>query len=160
MNKNELSFLMDSITPKLWSFACALDPRESEPIKLVTDSYTVFLIKEKNFLLKEAYNLKNRDEKNSIRNYILKEMLKEIFELALKRIGTRRFGDISLREYSDFYSLKLKSRAVLFLKENLKMSSEEIQEIFLWKKHEVIESFYNATNELLKESGQSEEQRL
>jgi hypothetical protein len=53
MNKVQLIPLIDSLLPKVYGFAFSLLGDELQAEQAVIDAYTVFLMKEKDFLVKE-----------------------------------------------------------------------------------------------------------
>lgn len=149
MKKTELESLINSIIPKLYSFAYAMIQDEEQAEQLIVDSYSVFLVREKHFISEYEFNNSKKDTV-SIKRYLLLNMIREIFKLGTQRSSQlKSLKSVAHNEYDSFYKLNSTQRAVLLLKENLKFSIEVIQEALSIEKHQVIEQLYNSRHKLL-----------
>ncbi|MBT4791778.1 MAG: hypothetical protein HON90_09420 [Halobacteriovoraceae bacterium] len=150
MRKEELVSIIDSLLPRVYGLAFALMGDELEAEQVIIDAYTVYLMQDKDFLLKESFDSSDSKERSSIRRYLLKELFREVFELCQKRIpqlsGKNRKN---LLEFESFYRIGVNKRAVMYLKEIEKFQIEDLQEIFSMERHRVLELFHNAKHELL-----------
>lgn len=149
MKIDDLEILTSSLIPKLYSFAFAMINEESMAEQIVIDAYSVFLVKDKNFIENFKYE-DSKKEKVSIKRYLFINLLREVYEMSLKRkahskyLLKKRFD-----EYDAFYSLESQQKAVLFLKENFEFSIEMIQETLQLEKYQVVECLYNSRQRLL-----------
>jgi DNA-directed RNA polymerase specialized sigma24 family protein len=149
MKRNELDNLLNSIIPKLYSFAYAMIQDDEQAEQLIVDAYSVFLVKEKNFIIDFKYN-DNKKEKLSFKNYLLINLIGEIYGLGVKRNSEQKhLKRLDHGEFDSFYKLDVTQRSVLFLKENLKFSIELIQETLQIKKHQVLEQLYNSRHRII-----------
>jgi len=144
MRKDQLENILDSITPKLYGFCQALTRNQDEAEQMFIDAYTVFILKEKHFVAEMQVNLESKKERVSTKRYFLNEILKEIYELGRMRTPRNRFDNSAFMEYENFYDLNIQKRAVLYLKDAAGMSVEDIQEVFVMQRHQVIEILHNA----------------
>ena len=144
--------LVEPLLSKLFSFSMALFANEKLSYQTVIDAYTVYVMKEKRFLLKQLNQELSKKEKSSLRNFLKKELFKEIYDLSLKRLShsNSNFGKECSAEYASFYSLSTFKRAVIYLKLHEKLTLEQIQEVFGVQRFEVIENFYNGREEISK----------
>ena len=150
MRREEIISTIDSLIPKVYSFAFALMGDELQAEQAVIDAYTVYLMQDKDFLLDESYDANDTKERSLMRKYFLKELIREVYELSIKRIP-QLSGKLrrNLLEYEAFYRIALNKRALMYLKEVEKFSIEELQEIFSMERHSVVELFHNAKHELM-----------
>lgn len=149
MKKAQLQTLVNSLIPKLYSFAYALVPDELQAEQMVIDAYAVFLVKEKEFIASFKYK-EDKKEISILKKYIMSHMISELFEMGLKRSGSfKTLGKKEYGEYESFYQLKTNQRAILFLKETFKYSVEGIQELLKLEKYQVIETLYNGRQSIL-----------
>jgi hypothetical protein len=149
MNKVQLTSLIDSLLPKVYGFSFALLGDELQAEQAVIDAYTVFLMKEKSFLVNEEIDSESNKHRQGFKKYLLREMTREVYELSLKRISQLGGKRKTLLEYESFYSLNLNKRALLYLKEIGLYTVSDLQEIFGLERYQVIETYYNARHELL-----------
>ncbi|MFT6631390.1 MAG: hypothetical protein ACJAS4_001339 [Bacteriovoracaceae bacterium] len=152
MNKVQLIPLIDSLLPKVYGFAFSLLGDELQAEQAVIDAYTVFLMKEKDFLVKEEMDSDNNRHRQGLKKYLLREITREVYELSLKRISQLGGKRKSLLEFESFYSLNLNKRALLYLKEIGLYTVSDLQEIFSLERHQVIETYYNARFEILNDN--------
>tara|TARA_Y100000780_G_scaffold232595_1_gene268752 strand:+ start:54466 stop:54972 length:507 start_codon:yes stop_codon:yes gene_type:complete len=153
MNDGQFMTLIDSLIPGLYSFGYALIPDELEAEQLFVDAYSVFVIRESEYI--QEVELGDAKERAKVRRFVQAQICSDMVELAAKRtshlIGLfRKKGD----ELA-FYKLNLLQRAALYMKENMGMSSQALQEILALKKHQVTEVLYNG-KALLKELSNTE----
>jgi hypothetical protein len=150
MKKTELQSIVTPLIPKLYSFAYAMVPEEMLAEQLVMDAYAVFVVREKQFIKNFDYK-EDKKEKTAVKRYILSGILLDIYQLGVKRSAqvkySQRNKDFGL--YTPFYKLNSLQRAVIFLKENFKYSTQGIQEILNLEKLQVIEAIYNGRNLIL-----------
>ena len=156
MRKEEVITLIDSIIPKLYGFAFALVGDELQAEQLIVDAYTVYIMEDVNFLIGEDYIASNKTHRRNYRKYLLREIIGEIYELALKRIPqlaslhSKANRNSDYMEYESFYNLNINKRALLYLKEIAQFSIDEIQEIFAIERFQVLEIFHNSKHEIVK----------
>ncbi|MDP7320325.1 MAG: hypothetical protein QF441_06925 [Bacteriovoracaceae bacterium] len=147
MEKNDICQLMHTLLPKLYSFAYALGPDEVFAEQLIIDAYTLMIMKDEDIFLSEDYDLKNVYDRKILKKYLFKEMLSEMYELAMKR-EKPNWEHVSF-EYQSFYQLKPSQRALIFLKEKCELLIEDLQEVFTLQRFQVLENYHNAKSFLL-----------
>ncbi len=155
MKKEELLSIIDSQIPKFYGFSYALLGDELEAEQVIIDAYTVFLMKEKDFLTEEEGDFEDKHYRQSIKKYLLREMTREIYELSIKRFSKFHKNQKNLLEYNCFFEMNMNKRALIYLKEVGLYTVKDLQEIFTLERHQVIELFYNAKFELLNESNKA-----
>jgi hypothetical protein len=150
MKKTEFLKLIDPITDKLYSFAFAMVPDELQASQIVVDAFNVFFLREKDFL-------ESVDEDFMEKRVVIqfqKEIIKGIFE-SIYKLGIRRFAQLyslkeRLKDSSAFYrELDAQTRAILYLKEKMKMNYKEIKLITNLDRHVIIEKVYSARHTLV-----------
>jgi hypothetical protein len=142
MKKAEFLTIIDPLIPKFYSFAFALVPDELQAQQIVTDSFSVFFIREKDFI----QDLADDWEDKKVIKQFQKEMIKGFFEQIFK-LGVKRANQLfsASKNDSPFYSeLDSSSRGVLFLSRIMKMNTNEIKLVTDLDKHLVIEKIQNA----------------
>lgn len=161
MKKEEIIPLIDTIIPRVYSFAFALLGDELQSEQIVADAFTVFIMRDKEFLLKEEFQVEDKKQRKMILKYLSKEMTRGVYELSIKRIphlvGSYRKNQL---EFESFYQLSINKRAVMYLKEVGLYSIKELQEIFSLKRHQIIETYHNARHELLNNNSSSDEEMM
>ena len=153
MKDGQFMTLIDSLIPGLYSFGYALIPDELEAEQLVMDAYSVFVIREDEFI--HECELNESRERAKVKRFVQSQICSDMVELASKRAGHllslfRRKG-----EESAFYRLDLHQRSALYLKESLGMTVSMLQEVLVLEKHQVMEALYNGKM-LLNEKNTSE----
>ena len=149
MKTDELEYLLSSLIPKLYSFAFAMMQEESMAEQIIIDAYSVLVVKDREFIENYKYE-DTKKEKVSFKRYLFINLLREIFEMSLKRkTHSKYLIKRNFKEYNSFYSLDNQQKAVLFLKENFEFSIEMIQETLQLEKHQVVENLYNSRQKLL-----------
>ncbi|MEX1099669.1 MAG: hypothetical protein WEB87_04545 [Bacteriovoracaceae bacterium] len=141
MNKSELAPLVDSLIPGFYNFAYSLIPDELQSEQLVVDAYSVFLVRERDFLEESEYDASKRPK---FKKYIQNQMIIDILDLGAKRSAHLKSLIRGEREFKSFYQLELNQRAALSLKEHLKLGVQDLQEIFGFKKYQIVELLHNA----------------
>jgi hypothetical protein len=149
MKKSELEPLISSLLPKFFSFAFSLIPDELQAEQMVIDAYSVFLIREKDFIEELEYDPKSKREKSRFKKYLLKNLVADVYKLGIKRSSQLRHLNRENIDYQAYYQIEISQRAVIFMKDVLGFSIEDIQEILNMKKYQVIERLYNARNNLM-----------
>ncbi len=151
MQKNELDFLLEKITPKLFNFTYGLTGEELSAEQLILDSYTVFLMENKDFLSSQDYDSSDRLDRNRVTKFLYREMVREVFDLGVKRAHQYNLGGHELQnpEFKDYFQVSIKKRAVLFLKEVEGFTITELQEVFTLDRYQVVELYHNAKHEVL-----------
>jgi DNA-directed RNA polymerase specialized sigma24 family protein len=149
MRKEEVSNIIESLIPKLYGYAYALCASDSDAEQLITDAYTIFVIQESNNL--EKMDIDNTDQKSrlSLKKFFMIQMFQAMFELSAKRNELVKRRSQEEVEYEQFFKVSSVKRSTVFLKEVLELSVENIQEVYLMQRHQVIENLYNARTELL-----------
>lgn len=151
MKRSDLEKIIDSLFPRLYGFSSALTQDTDQASQTLVDAYTVFILREKNFIADMELNLENRAERVSAKRYFFNELLKEIFELAKMRRPDRKIDNSGFREYQNFYDLNLQRRAIIYLKDVEGLSIEDLQEVFVMQRHQVVELLHNSYYELVKD---------
>ena len=143
--------IANSLIPRLYNFAMVILSDDKKAQQLVLDAYTVYVMKEKRFLKKQLNTENSKKEMNSLKKFLRKELIKEIYDLGLKRLDHAHSKQVNYSkiEYREFFNLSLFKRSILFLKEKEGMSIDELQEVFVVQRYELIEAYYNSKNELL-----------
>jgi hypothetical protein len=160
MRKEHLEAMIDSITPKLYGFCTALTRSEEEAEQIFVDAYTVFILKEKYFVAEMQFDIDSKSDRISTKRYFLNEILKEIYELARLRAPKNRYDNSSFLEYESFYDLNIQKRAILYLKDVANMNVEDLQEIFVLQRHQIIELLHNSYFGLIKDTQNINEKNM
>ena len=149
MKISDVQKFTDKLLPKLFSFSYALAPDNEKARGLMEDAYAIFLIREKNYIEKAIYPKQKNEERLFIKFFLL-GIMHEIFNLSLKNLFKIKTIENSVgHEYKSFYSIELKQRAVLFLKEKFSFKIEYISSVTSLSKSEIIQSLYNSREILL-----------
>lgn len=148
MKKSELQPLIDVLIPKLFSFAYALVPDELQAVQIVIDAYSVFVIREKEHLEYLKYNVKSKKDKAQTLQYLFKSNLKEIYKLGTKRSFQLKNTIDEKQDLPQFYQVEISQRALLFLKYKLSFDLNDIQQVLMIQRHQVLEKLYNGNNSL------------
>lgn len=148
MNKAELASILENVLPKLFSFAYSLIPDELQAEQMVIDAYSVFIIREKEYIEEYKLDMVQKKERARFRRFLMKSLLQDIYKLGVKRAS--QLGDYTPeRNYQSYYQLGIPERAILYMKDILGLELEEIQEVMHMLKHQLIEKIYNARNDIL-----------
>lgn len=158
MRIEQFEILMETQLPKLFGLCSALTPNLKFAEQLFMDAYTVFVVEEKEFLATENFETTNQSERLSVKRYLFNSMSRQIIELASKK--SKYFEAVpnsKILEYKNFFELKNNHKAILFLKEKLKVDLKDLQEIFELQSYQVKEVFHNALHKLNENSVIQEE---
>lgn len=147
MESSELMLYMNQLLPRLYKFSFSLVGEETMAEQLILDGHTVFTMREKKLLLKEKFSKGKAGTR--FKKYLFRQLVAEIFELASQRINNNFIERENLLEYESFFKVQLRKRALIYLKEIENFKVEELQEVFLLQRHEVLEIYYNVSNEIL-----------
>lgn len=148
MDINETEQFTNLLMPRFFKFAYGLVPDGKIARELIADAYSVFIVKELEFV-KGTKLPKQRKAQSMIKRFFLMGILSEIYNLSQKKsFNIRGVIHQSRVEYKAFYSLSLHQRAVLILKERLNFTPEAIGQVMGIKKYQVIESLYNSREQL------------
>lgn len=148
MKKSELQPLIDVLIPKLFSFAYALVPDELQAQQIVIDAYSVFVIREKEYLETVNINMKSKKERAQFLHKISASILCEIYKLGQKRASQLSTIVDGKEGLPVFYNTELSQRALIFLKYKMNFSTENLQKVLRIQRHQVLEKLYNARNSL------------
>ncbi|MCO4754322.1 MAG: hypothetical protein KC478_07555 [Bacteriovoracaceae bacterium] len=158
MKKSEIAPLIDSLIPGLYSFGYGLIPDELQAEQLVVDAYSVFILREKEFILNYEHN--GPKQRSRVRKYIQNQILADMLDLGSKRASQLQGLFRTAMQQNHFYSLEFNQRAALCMKENLTLSTSDMQEVFALKKHQVCELIHHARNRLVHRSHSNEVEGL
>jgi hypothetical protein len=149
MRKEEVSNIIDSLIPKFFGYAYTLCADDSDAKQLVADAYTIFVIQESENLVGMSVDLTDHKSRISIKKVLMTQMFQAMFELAAKRneLIKERFQEQV--EFEQFFSMSAIKRSTMFLKEVYELSVENIQEIYIQQRHQVIENLHNSRSGLL-----------
>ena len=86
--------------------------------------------------------------------------MKEVYELARVRAPKNKMDNAKFREYEIFYDLNIQKRAMLYLKDVIGMKVEDIQEVFVMQRHQVLELLHNSYYGLVKDVSFFQESKL
>lgn len=144
--EEKINSIIDKFTPVIYSYAYALWPSEASCEQAIIDVMTVYQMKNRDSLEALAYKDTIKQRKK-----ILNDLFKDTYFLCKKRTQ-----DISLYlnqalNYKKFYELDILERSVLYLKEHLNLSLEELTFIHEDKKHRILEKIYQGRRFLLEE---------
>ena len=149
MKVSDLEKCVEALIPKLYSFSYILLPQREAAMSLITDAYASFITREKEFIAQ--LKISNSADQIKVKKFILHHLIMDIYQLAVHRlVDSQYLFSRSLVEFDVFYKLRMKDRAILFLKEKLGMKTEKIQKIFGLKKYQVLEVLHNARFLILK----------
>lgn len=144
MKKLELELLFESILSKLYGFSFILSNDNEVAEQLIVDAYTVFIMREKDFLSDMDIDTELGQDRVATKRYLYCELIREIFELALKRKNQFKLSSEDNLEFDNYFDLPIQKRAILYLKEIAKLDIVDLQEIFSLQRHQVLESLHNS----------------
>jgi hypothetical protein len=151
MKRMEFFQLAQPLTDKLYRLAYVLLPDDLQAEQLVIDGTNAYLIKEKNKLLSRELNFDNKKEVLLARRSVLKGIIKYINEIGVRR-SLQLMDQMRLNapgEFRAFYGLDPKVRMALTLRYDFQFTVEEIQDLMLIPRYEVIEKLHNGRYLLL-----------
>ena len=147
MRKAQINDVITKQIDRVYRFAFALTNDEKRASDLIVDATTIFLLSEKPFLEESHLDTDDRIEVTMFYKFVFKSLLARVYNLASKRETERSKGS----DNSAYLKLNIKQRAVVFMKENLSLSVEEIQDALGLKRYQVIELLYQGRHQLLKQ---------
>lgn len=151
MKKIELNSQLKILTPNLERFAYAMIPHESMALDLISDAYSVFLIKNADEIINDQIEDMSASELSFYRKKLGHKIMKEIYRLALKKGDALKSESGRVREYKSFYELDLRSRAYLILTNSFSYSDQDLKSFFECEAHDLTEYKHNAITCLLKD---------
>jgi hypothetical protein len=151
MKKEELNSQLKILIPNLEKFAYAMVPEESVALDLISDAYSVFLVKNADSIIKDEIEDLNSKELSFYRKKLSHHIMKEIYQLALKKGSMLKSEVNKVREFKSFYELDLRSRAFLILSHTFGYKDQALKSFFDCEAHDLIEYKHNATCGLLKD---------
>jgi len=144
MEIKEVEHFTHLLMPRLFKYAYALVPDGKKSRELIADAYSVFLVRELDFIKGTALP-EQRKAQATLKRFFLMGILQEIYTLALKKsFDIRKVLMDTSAEYKSFYELTTTQRSVVILKEKLRFTPEQISEVMGLKKYQVIECLYNS----------------
>jgi predicted DNA-binding protein (UPF0251 family) len=136
------------LMPRLYKYSYGLIPDGKSARELITDAYSVFTIRESEFILGTEMP-EQRKAQAMIKRFFLMGILEEIYQLSLKKtFDIRRVIHQANLEHQEFYNLSTTERSVLVLKERLNFTPEAIAQVMKIKKYQVVEALYNSRETL------------
>jgi hypothetical protein len=145
MKRKDFYLAVQPLIEKVYRFAYTLIPDDLQAEQLVIDGMNAYLLKERKMLLKKEIDLNNKKEAQLFRRLAFKGILRYMCD-----IGVRRSVQLNEQmkvgrpeEFAPFYSLDPKVRAVFTLRYDSQFTVEEIEEIVLMPRYEVIEKIHN-----------------
>lgn len=150
MKTTEVHNFIETFIPRLYKFAYVLIPDSQKARDLVTDAYSVFIVRETEFI-KEADFPKTKKASKILKRFFVIGILNEIYNLALKKgHEVRVILEFSGFEYRSYNRLTTSQRAVLYLNEKTNFTIESICQVTGLDKSKVLENLYNAKEQILK----------
>jgi hypothetical protein len=148
--KNELYQVLETMMPKLYSFAHALVPDHQSCEKLIIDAFHVFSIKEADVL--EGLNYRWQDKKIFLqfKKDFFKMMLKHIYRIGRKSFYQRYPTEEMLNGLPQFYAgLDVEARSILYLRHHLSLKYDDIAQVIEVEKFKVIQRLHFSRTQLL-----------
>lgn len=145
MKRIDFFQLVQPLTEKFYSMAYALVPDDLQAEQLVIDSMNAFLLKEKKGVLSKTTDLTNKKNSQLLRRAYYKSILRYMCDIGVRR--SSQLGESSLavdpEGFRAFFGLDPKVRFVMKLRFEGQFTVEEIEEITMLPKYEVIEKLHN-----------------
>lgn len=151
MRSDQLNLIAEELIPSLFEYSFALTGDKQLATDLLLDGYTVFLVRENKFLGKQELKRDEQKNRRVIKKFIYKELIRDIYDLATKRMAQIKAKNSFRAEHTSFFQLDMLQRAVVFLKEVKGFLVEDIQEVFDLPRHRTLEVFYNARYKLIQD---------
>jgi hypothetical protein len=145
MKRKEFYQLLEPLSERLYRFAYGLVPDDLQAEQLVIDAVNAYLLRASKSIDARHVNLLDKKDVILQRRSLLKDILKNILDIGIRRAGhlTELVKSDSQDNYSIFYSLDPKVRFVIALRYDGQFSVEEMMEITSMPKYEVIEKLHN-----------------
>lgn len=150
MKKEELNSLLKNITPTLEKFTFSVFPVGNNALELISDAYSVFLVKNAENIMAEDLSSLTAIELSFYRKKLLNDILQEIYQLGVKSGDTYKGIKEAGSQFQSYYSLDLRMRTLLFLEYKLNYSEKDLMNFFNFTKTDLIELRFNAKKILLK----------
>lgn len=157
MEKNSFNSLINSISPGLYGLAGALLPDELQAEQLLSDAVSVFLIREGEALAVRSSMDKKPEARNApkdrarMKRFVQNHLASDILELGQNRVS--QLGSIFKKqiagEFGPFYTLSLKTRAALYMKERLKLGRQDVEQALSLSRVQLVEALANGRAHLL-----------
>ncbi len=152
MDNKTLETITSTLMNKLYSLAYAVVPSDLEAEQLIVDSYTRFVVKDKELILDEEIN--GSFDRGSFTDFCLERIIQEMYDLGKKRAQSYFYTrKNSFDEFNSFYSLSLESRFVIHLNTVLAFNESRISKTLNLNRHEVVQLMFTAKTELLQIGG-------
>lgn len=159
MRNEDLLSLSDKILPNLIKFASIIAPDQLLSEQVVVDAITVFYLENKDYLIEEDFDPKDREQRKSMTKYVKEQLIQEVYLLMEKKSFIKQgSSEFASPEYEEFCKLNVKEKTVMYLREIENLSLGKIQGLLGIKFYDLIQIFYNAKDKLLR--GPSSEQEL
>lgn len=145
MKRSQFYQLIEPLTDRLYRFAYSLIPEELQAEQLVIDGLNAYLLKEKKNVLNREVDMTVKKDLQILRRYYFKGILRHMSEIGLRR-SVQLMEQMKVtrpEEFQAFYNLEPKLRMILSLRFDAQLNVEEIEEIGLMAKYEVIERLHN-----------------
>lgn len=147
MDNGKLEAITSPLINKLYALAYSIVPSELEAEQLVVDSYTRFVVKDKEIIVDTE--LDDSFDRGSFSEYCLERIIQEICDLGKQRTQSYLYTKKNkFDEFNAYYELSMYSRVVIHLSTVLDFSQSRISKTLGIKKHEVVQLEFNAKNEL------------
>jgi len=150
MKKEDLKTHLKIITPSLEKFTFSLLPLKEQALDLISDAYSVYLVKNADDLMQRDLADLNSMDLSFFRKELLGGILKEIYQLALRNSGQYNEDLRSHQSFQSYYALDMRMRAYLYLEFQMNYADNDLLSFFNLKRHELIELKFNAKKLLLR----------
>jgi hypothetical protein len=148
MQIKDVEHFTNLLMPRLYKYAYGLVPDGKTARELIADAYSVFTVREIDFILGTELPVQ-RKAQAMIKRFFLMGILEEMYQLSLKKtFNIRRVIHQADLEHQVFYNLSTTERSVLILKERLNFTPEAIAQVMKIKKYQVVEALYNSRETL------------
>lgn len=145
MKRKDLYQLVAPLSEKLYRFAFTLIPDDLQAEQLVIDGFNAYLLKERKTLSKREIDLNSKKEVQLFRRAAFKGILRHIGDIGIRRSLqlTEQMRLTVPKDFAPYYSLEPKVRLVMGLRYDAQFTVDEIEEITLMPRYEVIEKIHN-----------------
>lgn len=145
MKRKDLYQLVAPLSEKLYRFAFTLIPDDLQAEQLVIDGFNAYLLKERKALSKKEIDLNSKKEVQLFRRSAYKGILRHIGDIGVRRSLqlTEQMRLTVPKDFTPYYSLEPKVRLVMGLRYDAQFTVDEIEEITLMPRYEVIEKIHN-----------------
>lgn len=145
MKRMEFFEIIAPVSDKLYRFAFNLIPDDLQAEQLVIDAFNAFLIKEKKNILSKEFEMQDKKSLQLLRRSFFKGILSYMSEIGARR-SMQLMEQMKLTrpaEFTNFFGLDAKVRAVLTLRYDFQFTVVEIEDILHMPRYEVIEKLHN-----------------